>query len=147
MTVATEQVAPDPAMVERQSQLFDLYNNWPGDGDPDDDPEFVAEARDIMGLPPLTEPAMAVRAAAGHDVTPGHDELHHYWTVGPGLARWRTWTELLANLVEEVHGEPLEVLKQFTSRWFFERYGFYAGDDRNRIMNGKLPRGHNVGPG
>lgn len=55
---------PDPEAVRRQNELFDLYANWPGDDDPDDDPEFVAAAREIMGLPPLpgsldgsTEPA------------------------------------------------------------------------------------------
>ncbi len=44
---------PDPDAVRRQNELFDLYNNWPGDGDPDDDPDFVDAAREIMGLPPL----------------------------------------------------------------------------------------------
>jgi hypothetical protein len=46
---------PDLALVRRQNRLADLYNNWPGDGDPDDDPDFVAQARQIMGLPPLTD--------------------------------------------------------------------------------------------
>ena len=44
----------DPAVVERQNRLFDLYNSWPG-GDPDDDPDFVAQAREIMGLAPLED--------------------------------------------------------------------------------------------
>lgn len=44
---------PDIDMVERRNDLFDLYNTWPGDTDPDEDPVFVALAREIMGLPPL----------------------------------------------------------------------------------------------
>lgn len=43
---------PNLAEVRRQNELQDLYNSWPSD-DPDDDPEFVAQARQIMGLPPL----------------------------------------------------------------------------------------------
>lgn len=51
--IATSRTAANPDLVRRQNELFDLYNSWPGDGDPDDDPEFVAQAREIMGLPPL----------------------------------------------------------------------------------------------
>jgi len=29
-----------------------------------------------------------VTRVAGHDTTVGHDELHHYWTKGPGLPKW-----------------------------------------------------------
>lgn len=50
---ATERAVPDPIVVRRQNELFDLYNNWQGGGDPDDNPEFIAAAREIMGLPPL----------------------------------------------------------------------------------------------
>jgi len=50
--VITKRVAPDPVVVRRQNELFDLYSQWPGD-DPEDDPAFVAAAREIMGLPPL----------------------------------------------------------------------------------------------
>src|SRR6185369_5698765 len=42
---------------------------------------------------------LGVTRALGHDVTPGHDELHHYWTRDPrGLAKWvdhpKPWTAL-----------------------------------------------------
>jgi hypothetical protein len=59
----------DPVVVRRQNELFDLYNNWPGDVGPDDDPEFVAAARDIMGLPPLEDdPTLdQIRAMAEQD--------------------------------------------------------------------------------
>jgi len=48
-------VTPDPDMVRRQNAVFDLYHAWPGDGDPDDDPEFVRRSREIMGEPPLEQ--------------------------------------------------------------------------------------------
>ena len=159
MTQPAMQVMPDPAAVERQNELFDLYNNWPGDGDPDDDPEFVAQARDIMGLPPLEgSDGSAARAreldllgvtrALGHDVTPGHDELHHWWTKGPGLALWagspRPWTTLRDHLLKYL---PPEEATRAASRWFIEVFGFASGSDKNRVLHGEPPRGHVVGPG
>jgi len=84
------------------------------------------------------------RGVAGHDVTPGHDQLHHYWVAGEGLAKWKTWRELVAHLVR--HVGPIKA-KTYASAWFHERYGFWPGDDKNRVMNGKPPRGHRIGPG
>lgn len=49
-------VQPDPIVVQRQNDLFDLWHDFADahaddpDYDPDDDPEFHAEARQIMGL-------------------------------------------------------------------------------------------------
>jgi len=88
--------------------------------------------------------AEPLTAAAGHDVTPGHDELHHWWVYGEGRARWTTWTELVAQLTE--HVGPLKA-RTFASRWFFERYGYYSGSDLNRVRHGKPPRGDRIGPG
>jgi len=109
-------------------------------------PADWGEAGFDVGYPPDE-----IRAAAGADITPGHDELHHYWTRGKGLARWvespMPWRTLLANLVEEVHDKPLEVLKKWTSRWFIEVFGFAAGSDLNRVTHGRPPRGKLVGPG
>lgn len=87
--------------------------------------------------------------AAGRDVTPGHDELHHFWTKDPeGLAKWvespHPWTTLVGLLSEHV---PAEKAKVFASRWFHEVFGFYAGSDMNRVTHGKPPRGHRIGPG
>jgi ADP-ribosyltransferase exoenzyme len=95
--------------------------------------------------------AMATRAA-GQDITPGHDQLHHYWTRSPeGLARWveseTPWQTLVDNLVEEVKDKPLEVLKKWASRWFIEVFHFAAGSDLNRVTHGHPPRGKLVGPG
>lgn len=86
--------------------------------------------------------------AAGKDVTPGNDELHHYWTRGKGLAKWKgspkPWTTLVALLTRHVGPQKAKV---FASRWFYEVFGFYAGSDLNRVTHGKPPRGKRVGPG
>ena len=113
-----------------------------------DDPESPDSAAD----PTLDEiHAMAaeddVERAAGHDVTPGHDELHHYWLT-EGLPKWadspRPWTTLVALLTRHV---GLRKAKIFASRWFIEHFGFAAGSDQNRVVHGQPPRGHRIGPG
>lgn len=84
----------------------------------------------------------------GKDVTPGHDELHHYWTKGEGLAKWakspHPWTSLYNHLVKYVG--PVHA-KKMAGKWFEEVFGFAAGSDKNRVMHGKPPRGKRVGPG
>lgn len=82
--------------------------------------------------------------AAGADITPGHDQLHHYWTVGKGRKLWNTWRQLVAHLAKHV---GLRKAKIFASRWFIETHGYAAGSDKNRVAHGKPPRGHRVGPG
>jgi len=85
---------------------------------------------------------------AGKDTTPGHDELHHYWTRGEGLAKWakspHPWTTLVEHLTKYVGPEKA---KTYASRWFIEVFGFAAGSDLNRVTHGKPPRGKHVGPG
>lgn len=51
--MTTPTVEPHPDVARRSRALADLYNTWPSEGDPDDDPAFVRRAREIMGLPPL----------------------------------------------------------------------------------------------
>jgi hypothetical protein len=86
--------------------------------------------------------------ALGHDVTPGHDELHHYWTRGEGLAKWAgsptPWTTLEHHLEKFVGPERA---KRMAAEWFHEVFGFWPGSDKNRVAHGKPPRGHRVGPG
>ena len=159
---ATVRAMPDPTAVEQQNQLFDLYNDWPGDEDPDDDPEFVAQAREIMGLPPLEgdEPVAQidalvplarkravnlVREAAVFD----RERLHHYWTRDPeGLAKWvghlHEWTALRDHLIKFVGPERAD---RMASEWFHEVKGFWPGSDLHRVEHGKPPRGHRIGPG
>lgn len=106
---------------------------------------LVNRLHDAHTLSPCVDKsASAVIAAAGHDVTPGHDELHHWWVFGEGRTRWHTWTELRDQLVEHVGPVKAAV---FASAWFHERYGIWSGSDLNRVKNGKPPRGKVVGPG
>jgi len=90
-----------------------------------------------------------VERAAGHDTTPGHDQLHHYWTVDPeGRAKWvdspKPWTTLVAHLTRHVGPRKAKI---FASRWFIEVFGYAAGSDKNRVAHGHPPRGNKVGPG
>jgi len=90
-----------------------------------------------------------VERAAGKDVKPGNDRLHHFWTVDPeGRAKWvdspKPWTTLVAHLTRHV---GLRKAKIFASRWFIEVFGYAAGSDKNRVAHGHPPRGNRVGPG
>jgi hypothetical protein len=67
-----------------------------------------------------------------------------YWIYGPGRARWNTWTELRDHLLKHI---PPEEAKKTAARWFRERFGFWPGDDLNRVRQGKAPRGKRVGRG
>jgi peptidoglycan hydrolase-like protein with peptidoglycan-binding domain len=112
-------------------------------------PSLLKRLKDVHTLSPCVDRgASQVAAAAGHDVTPGHDELHHYWTRGKGLARWATsptpWTTLVALLSEHVSPEKARV---FASRWYIEVFKYAAGSDLARVAHGKPPRGQVVGPG
>jgi hypothetical protein len=96
-----------------------------------------------------------IERAAGHDVTLGHDELHHYWVEGEGRHLWvdspTPWRTLYALVTAAVRKNkravPPEVIKTWVSRWFIEAKGYAAGSDRNRVEHGLPPRGHKVGPG
>lgn len=108
-------------------------------------PEWVLDDADG---PDVEGPMEDVAAAAGHDVTPGHDELHHYWTRGPGLAKWaespHPWTTLRDHLLKYMsEGEATRA----ASRWYIEVFHFASGSDLARVTHGKPPRGHVVGPG
>lgn len=76
------------------------------------------------------------------------DKLHHYWTRGEGLAKWKAspkpWTTLVALLTRHVGPERAKV---YASRWFIEVFHYAAGSDKNRVAHGHPPRGHRIGPG
>lgn len=81
------------------------------------------------------------------DVNPKGDDgarLKAYWLVGAGAAKWDTFTELLRHLAKYM---PPEKAKRTAAVWFHLRYGFWPGDDRNRVRKGKPPRGKRIGPG
>lgn len=134
---------PYAGMADRGLHAVDLYA--PAEAEDELNAAIVAILAEIDD----DEPA-PVAAAAGHDVTPGHDELHHYWTRGEGLARWADsptpWTTLVALLSKIPEVGPVKA-KTFASRWFIEVFGFAAGSDLNRVTHGKPPRGDVVGPG
>lgn len=117
-----------------------------------DDEEVDEEAEDVeeyvAARSEFEDFADELFRTLGHDVTPGHDELRHYWVAGPGLAKWafspKPWTTLVALLARHV---GLRKAKIYASRWFIEHFGFAAGSDLNRVTHGKPPRGHRVGPG
>jgi len=98
---------------------------------------------------------LGVTRALGHDVTPGHDELHHYWVAGKGRALWENsptpWRTLYALVTAAVRKNSRAVspeqIKRWVSRWFIQVKHYAAGSDLNRVAHGKPPRGHRVGPG
>lgn len=92
----------------------------------------------------IAENTEELARAAGHDVTPGHDELHHWWVYGEGRERWHTFTELRDQLLEHVGPAKAD---RMAAAWFHERYGIWPGSDANRVKHGKPPRGDRVGPG
>lgn len=90
--------------------------------------------------------------AAGHDVTPGHDQLHHWWTKGPGLARWigspHQYTTLHAELVKATKGKlPPGEIDRMAASWVHEVTGFWPGSDMHRVLEGGKPRGNRIGRG
>ena len=121
----------------------ELEDDVDGDGEEEAD-EADDESEDTARSDQALFDDFEVFRALGHDITPGHDQLHHYWVRGKGAALWKTWTELVAHLTRHVGLRKAEI---YASRWFIERYGFAAGSDKNRLMHGKPPRGHLVGPG
>jgi hypothetical protein len=112
-------------------------------------------SRRFGGLGGRSSDAATEERLAGQDVTPGHDELHHYWVAGPGLAKWvhspKPWTTLHALVTEAVrkNGRAVtpEQINNWVSRWFIEVFHYAAGSDKNRVAHGMPPRGHRVGPG
>ncbi len=78
-------------------------------------------------------PQPAASRAAGHDVTPGHDELHHYWTKGEGLAKWagspHPWTALYHHLLKYVGSERA---KRMAAQWHHEVFGIWPGEKKGR---------------
>lgn len=104
----------------------------------------------IDTLVPLAPRKAAPKAsrALGHDVTPGHDELHHYWTRGEGLAKWvgspTQFRTLRAHLIKYVTPEQAD---RMAAAWVHEVTGFWPGSDMHRVLEGGKPRGHRIGRG
>jgi hypothetical protein len=115
------------------------------DDESDDDEEDVEESDEDEDLEddadePVLDPAARDRAiqllelrVLGQDVTPGREQLHHYWTRGKGLAKWRgsphPWTALVGLLTEHVGPQKAKV---FASKWFHEVFGYWSGHRKGR---------------
>src|SRR5262249_3755639 len=86
--------------------------------------------------------------ALGHDTTPGHNQLKHYWTRGEGLARWigspHQFETLRDLLLEHVSADKAD---RFAAEWVHEVTGFWPGSDMHRVLEGGKPRGKKIGPG
>lgn len=72
------------------------------------------------------------------------NQFKQYWVYGKGRAKWNTWTELYHHLIK--HVGRLRA-RRIASQWFHSRFGFWPGDDKNRVRQGKPPRGDRIGPG
>jgi HK97 family phage portal protein len=91
---------------------------------PDTGPPDMAEGESDQGRSAETALLhLLVRA------DPSGKNLHEYWTVGKGRARWSTWTELYHHLLKYL---PPERAKRTASEWFHEVKGFWPGDKRNK---------------
>jgi hypothetical protein len=77
---------------------------------------------------------------------PGND-MHRYWTAGPGLAKWlhspHPWTALHRHLSKFLHGPELD---STVSKWHNELLA-PTGSDRYRLAHGGKIRGKRIGPG
>jgi hypothetical protein len=120
-----------------------------------------ADGRDAEGPMEDDAKAKAVRRrqmalldsrALGHDVTPGNDRLHHWWTRGPGLKLWigspHQYTTLHAELVKATKGKlPPGEIDRMAASWVHEVTGFWPGSDMHRVLEGGKPRGNKIGRG
>jgi len=151
-------VRPAFAAEPHEGGMSVRFGDHEADLDDDEAADVAQTLRDMVYLivdnatnhdDPLDEQHQydGVTEAAGHDVTPGHDELHHYWLT-EGLPRWaespKPWTTLVALLTP--HVGPVKA-RVFASRWFIEHFHYAAGSDLNRVAHGQLPRGERIGPG
>jgi hypothetical protein len=87
---------------------------------------------------------LGVVRAAGHDVTPGDDQLHHYWTRDPeGLAQWadspHPWTTLYGLLLPHLDGDT-EKAKRITSAWYIDVFHHTPNQVGRRYLEKQHPR-------
>jgi len=101
----------------------------PGYAGPDEDPgrswlPGEAEAWAADDATGLTAGAAAGGLDVGVRAAAGQEALHRYWTVGPGLAKWRgsptPWRTLRAFLSKYLSGEKLDAT---TSAWYRDVFG------------------------
>lgn len=86
------------------------------------------------------------------DTTPGHDQLHHWWTAGPGLAEWIESPHQFETLRDHLLRYPFfqedpERANKAAAEWIHEVTGNWPGSDAHRVAEGGKPRGDRIGPG
>ncbi len=128
-----------------------IRSSAPGEPDGPDAEDLVEDSDEAKAIRSRQLALLGTRAL-GHDVTPGHDELHHWWTKGPGLARWvgspHQYTTLHAELVKATKGKlPPGEIDRMAASWVHEVTGFWPGSDMHRVLEGGKPRGNRIGRG
>lgn len=85
------------------------------------DPADVATDEDVTGWPDPAELGGAHARAGG-----SAENLHEYWTRGPGLAKWASsrtpWRALRRQLAKYIKGNKLK-LDATTSSWYRDVFG------------------------
>lgn len=111
-------LAPQPTAVEQ------------GATKPETGPPEIAEGSKQQGRSAGGDDLDDALAALLGELRKGKqgENLHEYWTTGPGRARWNTWTELYHHLLKYL---PSERAKRTAAEWFHEVKGFWPGDKRN----------------
>lgn len=113
---------------------------------PDTGPPEIAEGEREQGRSAVLVEGLEELAAIGmtpleledilHRADPRGANLHQYWTVGPGRARWSTWTELYNHLVKYLSPNRA---RRTAAEWFHDVKGYWPGDRRNRsaVLRGR----------
>lgn len=101
---------------------------------PDANPDDIATAIDDASKPPVRtfpRPAPAPAAEANPDGNP--EALHHYWTAGSGLAKWKAhahpWTTLYKHLLKHMDGDT-DLAKRTTSEWYHDVFGHWPNETK-----------------
>ena len=76
------------------------------------------------------------------DLNPANDykarRLEHYWTRGPGLAKWATsahpWTTLVAHLSKHM---PEHLAKGLASNYFHKVFNMWPGERKGSNLVGR----------
>jgi len=88
----------------------------------------------VLEMPDFDELKSARAAATGHEGDA--EQLHHYWTVGEGRAKWTAsahpWTTLYHHLLRHI-GDPGEA-KRTAAQWFHDALGFWPGHPHHGVV-------------
>lgn len=115
-----------PAQDEPSRFVMDYHVDAEYVDEPDETPDLAEQQR---ALDHGSLRLRGILADRRKDVTPGHDELHHYWTKGEGLAKWANsphpWTALYHHLLKYVGPQRA---KRMAAQWHREVFGIWPGE-------------------